>query len=109
MGYLHYKGYTGSAEYDEEGNYFFGMVLGLHRDGIIYEGNSADALKQDFEESIDEYLAECEQMGKKPEKPFSGKTVIRMGSQLHEQAATKARTLGISLNEFINRAILAAV
>ena len=39
MGHLHYKGYTGSVEYDEEANSFHGMVLGLHRDGIIFEGD----------------------------------------------------------------------
>ena len=42
MGNLHYKGYTGSVEYDEEANSFYGMVLGLHRDGISYQGDSAD-------------------------------------------------------------------
>ena len=109
MGQLHYKGYTGSAEYEEDGNFFHGMVLGLRRDGILFEGDSAAALKKDFEESIDEYLAECAAAGVPPEKPFSGKTVIRIGSQLHEKAVTKARDMGISLNEFINRAIAAAV
>ena len=32
-----------------------------------------------------------------------------MTSQLHSDAANKASSLGISLNEFINRAIAAAV
>lgn len=109
MGYLHYKGYTGSVEYDEEDNYFFGHVLGLHRDCILFEGDSAERLKKDFEEGIDDYLSHCQENGKQPEKPFSGKTVIRMGSQLHEEAAMKARNQGISLNEFINRAIQLAV
>ena len=109
MGYLHYKGYTGSVEYNEEDNYFFGRVLGLHRDGIIYEGDSAESLKKDFEEGIDDYLMHCQENGKQPEKPFSGKTIIRMGTQLHEAAAMKARDQGISLNEFINRAIQIAV
>jgi predicted HicB family RNase H-like nuclease len=109
MGHLHYKGYTGSVEYDEEANSFHGMVLGLHRDGIIFEGDSADSLKKDFKESIEDYLAHCKEKGKEPEKPFSGRTVLRMSSELHQQAAAKARSIGISLNEFINRAISAAV
>ena len=109
MGYLHYKGYTGSVEYDEEDNYFVGHVLGLHRDGIIFEGDSAESLKRDFEEGIDDYLMHCKENGKQPEKPYSGKTIIRIGAQLHEAAALKARDLGISLNEFINRAIQLAV
>jgi len=109
MGYLHYKGYTGCIEYDEEGNYFYGHVLGLNRDGISYEGDTADRLKKDFENGVDDYLQHCAMNGKKPELPYSGKTVLRMSSQLHQQAAAKARAIGISLNEFINRAIAAAV
>ena len=65
--------------------------------------------KKDFEESIEDYLSHCKENGKEPEKPFSGKTVLRMPSELHQQAAAKARSIGISLNEFINRAISAAV
>ena len=109
MGQLHYKGYTGSVEYDEEANSFYGMVLGLHRDGILYEGDSAEELKKDFEEGIEDYLAHCKETGKEPEKPFSGKTILRMSSELHQQAAAKARSIGISLNEFINRAVAAAI
>ena len=109
MGYLHYKGYTGSAEYEEDGNYFHGKVLGLRRDGIIYEGASAEELKRDFEESINEYIEECKEIGKEPEKPYSGKTVIRMGSQLHEKVAQRAGELGLSLNEFVNQTLRAAV
>lgn len=109
MGYLHYKGYTGCIDYDEEGNYFYGSVLGLKRDGISFEGESVVELKKDFQDGIDDYLAHCKENGKEPEKPFSGKTVIRIGSQLHQAAALKAQTLGISLNDFIKRAISAAV
>ena len=109
MGHLHYKGYTGCVEYDEKENYFFGHVLGLRSDGISYEGTTAEGLKKDFEESIDDYLSYCAEIGKEPEKPFSGKLVIRMPSNLHREATEKASVLGISLNEFINRAISSAV
>lgn len=109
MGCLHYKGYTGCVEYDEKDNYFFGHVLGLRGDGISYEGTTAEGLKRDFEESVDDYLSYCAETGKAPEKPFSGKLVIRMTSSLHREATEKASTQGISLNEFINRAIASAV
>ena len=109
MGQLHYKGYTGCIEYDEEDNCFFGHVLGLKRDGISFEGTTAEELKKDFQDGIDDYLAHCRDNGKEPEKPFSGKTVIRMGSELHQAAALKAQDLGMSLNDFIKNAISAAV
>lgn len=109
MGKLRYKGYTGSVEYSEEDNSFFGVVLGLHRDGICYEGESANELKRDFEESIDEYLRSCEARGVAPEKPYSGRIILRMTPSLHGEAAERAASAGISLNEFINRAVQMAV
>lgn len=109
MGQLHYKGYVGSVEYDEKENYFIGRVLGLNRDAIVYEGTTADELKKDFQDGIDDYLAHCQENGKEPEKSYSGKTVVRMTSDLHQKAACRAHERGISLNEFINLAIAAAL
>lgn len=109
MGYLKYKGYTGSVSFDAEDNSFYGKVLGLRRDGILFEGSSADEIRKDFEESIDEYLESCAQRGVAPEQPYSGKLVIRMESDLHGEAAERAASLGISLNEFITRAIKGAL
>ena len=109
MGHLKYKGYTGSVEYDEDGNYLTGKVLGLHRDCILYEGNSIEELTKDFHGAIDDYLKWCQEDNIKPEKPYSGKIVLRMPSGLHGEAAKKAADAGISLNEFINRAIQMAV
>ena len=109
MGQLNYKGYTGNIDYDEKDNYFFGHVLGLRRDGILYEGDTADSLKKDFEEAIDDYLENCRANGVEPEKPYSGKVLLRIPSSLHGEAAQKAAEAGISLNEFITRAIARAV
>lgn len=109
MGHLKYKGYTGSIEYDEEDKYFTGKVLGLHRDCILFEGSSVDELTKDFEGAIDDYLEGCRADNIKPEKPYSGKIIVRMPSSLHSSAAEKAAASGISLNEFINRAIQAAL
>jgi len=109
MGRLNYKGYSGNIEYSEEDNYFFGHVLGLRRDGISYEGDSADSLKKDFQEAIDDYLENCRANGVEPEKPYSGKVLLRIPSSLHGEAAQKAAEAGISLNEFITRAIAHAV
>lgn len=109
MGKLHYKGYSGSVEYSEEDNCFVGEVLGLRKTGILYEGDSVDSLKKDFEESIDFYLESCRLEGKTPETPYSGKLILRIPSLLHGQAADKASSLGISLNEYISRVLQAAV
>ena len=109
MGFLRYKGYTGNVEYSEEEQSFFGKVLGLRRDGIIFEGDSAESIRRDFEDAIDHYLAHCEESGLEPERPYSGKLVLRMTPELHGLAAEVAEAQGKSMNEFINDAIRSAV
>ncbi|MBQ6072427.1 MAG: type II toxin-antitoxin system HicB family antitoxin [Bacteroidales bacterium] len=109
MGKLRYKGYTGSVEYSEEENSLFGKVLGLRRDGIVYEGSSAAEIRTDFEEAIDHYLESCAERGVEPEKPYSGNIILRMPPELHGQAAERADALGESMNDFINNAIRLAL
>lgn len=109
MNFLKYKAYTGSVELDAEDNTFYGKVMGLHRDAILFEGDSVVELRKDFEESIDEYIESCIRRGIQPETPYSGKLVLRMESDLHGEAAERAAALGISLNEFITRAIKTAL
>lgn len=109
MGHLRYKGYTGTIDFEEDGSYLTGYVLGLRRDGISYEGTSLEELIQDFHDGIDDYLESCREDGIEPEKPYSGKLVLRLPSALHGEAAEKAAAAGISLNEFITQAVRAYI
>ena len=56
MEFLTYKGYFGSVEFSPEDNCLFGKVQGLHKATIIYEGNSVDELRKDFENGVDDYV-----------------------------------------------------
>lgn len=105
MGQLKYKGYIGSVEYSEDDKCLFGKVQGLHGTLISYEGTTVEEIKNDFEGAIDDYLASCEARGIEPAKPFSGKLVLRMPSELHEKVAIMAAAAGTTINEIINRAI----
>ena len=49
MDYLEYKGYKGSVEYSKADNCLCGKVLGMSKDLILYEGNTIDELRADFE------------------------------------------------------------
>ena len=64
-----YRGYTGSIEYSEEEQVFFGKVLGL-RSLISYEGDTIDELLENFREAVDDYLAVCEEVGISPERAY---------------------------------------
>ena len=105
MGFLEYKGYKGSVEYSVEDACLFGKVQGMRKATIIYEGDTLDGLKADFEAGVDDYLAYCKERGVEPEKPFSGRLNLRMTSDLHARVAAIAASTGTTINEFINRAI----
>ena len=70
MDYLEYKGYKGSVEYSKEDNCLFGKVQGLSKDLIVYEGQTLDELRKDFEDGIDSYLEGCPADGVEPAKPY---------------------------------------
>lgn len=105
MGKLRYKGYTGSVEFSEEDNCLFGKVQGLRGTLISYEGSTIEEIREDFEGAVDDYLASCEARGIEPAKPYSGRLVLRMPSELHGLVAAAASAAGTTINEYINRAV----
>ena len=81
-----YKGYTGSAHYDDNDRIFYDK-LEFIRDLVSYEGADVDSLRSAFEEAVDDYLNLCRQEERQPEQPFKGSFNVRTGSELHRQAA----------------------
>lgn len=102
---LEYKGYIGSIDADD--GVFHGRVIGL-RDMVTFEGTTYAEVEQAFRESVDDYLAMCAEDGKQPDKPFSGKILLRTNPDLHRKAARHAAAEGVSLSEWISRQIKAA-
>jgi len=77
MNTMNYKGYTARIELDERDNLFVGRVLGL-RAIISFHGETVAKLLTNFELAIEDYLADCKEQGVKPEKPASGKIMLRV-------------------------------
>jgi predicted HicB family RNase H-like nuclease len=96
---LKYKGYHGSTEYSLEDDCLHGRLLGI-TDMITYEGNSVKEIKIAFKDSVDDYLAFCKELGKEPNKPYSGKMMFRVDPKVHASAARAAQLKGISLNQW---------
>ncbi|PSB09810.1 toxin-antitoxin system HicB family antitoxin [Pleurocapsa sp. CCALA 161] len=101
---MNYKGYEAVVEFDDEDRLFVGRVINT-RDVIVFDGLSVDELEQSFQAVIDEYLEDCESLGKTPDKPFSGRFNLRISSELHRKAATKAIQEGVSLNTLVEQAL----
>jgi len=65
--YQGYKNYHANLFYDYEAKLFHGEVAGL-KDVITFQGTTFSELEQAFKDSIDDYLAWCEERKERPEK-----------------------------------------
>ncbi len=101
---MKYKGYIGHVEYDDQAKIFHGEVVGL-KDIITFQGSSVDELETAFKESIDDYLAWCKKRKEKPEKTFSGTFNLRIPPDLHARIALQAKSMGVSLNSYIEQTL----
>ncbi len=97
---LEYRGYTGNVEFDSEASLFHGEVLDT-RDVITFQGTSVDELEEAFRESIEDYLEFCRERDEEPDKPFSGRLMLRLSSELHRHIYVEARRDGKSINQWI--------
>ena len=95
-----YKGYQGVVEYDEDAKIFTGEVINT-RDVITFQGKSVQELERAFRKSIDDYLEFCKSRNEEPDKPFSGKLMVRIPPALHRRIALEARRRGQSVNRYI--------
>ena len=105
MEHLNYKGYKGSAEYSREDECFHGQVLGLENSLILYEGSTLEELKEDFEESIENYLDRCLKKGVQPEKVNDVAINIRIPSYIHSRIAAYAKRKKTSVSRFISEVV----
>ena len=94
-----YKGYTARMEFDAEDRIFVGHVLGI-RDLVGFHGDTVDQLEQAFRETLDDYLEACEKLGQEPDKPYSGRILLRLPPELHAAVATAAAAHGKSINQW---------
>jgi predicted HicB family RNase H-like nuclease len=102
---LEYKHYRGVVEYIEDARIFHGEVLGTN-DVITFQGTTPEEIETAFRESVDDYLAFCAERGEEPDKPYSGKFVVRIPSVLHRYVAEYAQSNGESINAVMLRALL---
>lgn len=104
MNTMSHKGYTARVELDERDNIFVGRVLGLHA-MISFHGETVTELRQAFEAAIEDFLLDCKEQGVKPEKPASGKLMLRVPPEVHGAALVAAQASGKSLNQWATEAL----
>ena len=97
---LSYKGYSARVEFSSEDDSFIGHVAGI-RDVVGFHGDTVAELKAAFEEAVNDYLDACEKIGKSPQKPYSGKLMLRLDPEVHAAIATAAELNGKSINQWV--------
>ncbi len=101
------KGYTARVEFDDRGNVFVGHLLGIV-DVIGFHADNVPDLRAAFEEAVEDYLETCSALGKSPEKPASGKLMLRIPPEVHGAALVAAKAAGTSLNQWAAKVLAAA-
>lgn len=99
MNRMMHKGYTARIEFDDRDNIFVGRVLGL-RTIISFHGETVGQLRAEFEVAVEDFLADCKKQGIRPEKPASGKLMLRVPPEVHGAALVAAKAAGKSLNQW---------
>ncbi|MEA1911597.1 MAG: type II toxin-antitoxin system HicB family antitoxin [Spirochaetota bacterium] len=102
---MEYKGYIGDVNFDSEAHLFHGEVINT-RDVITFQGKSVDELEKAFIDSVEDYLEWCKEDGVSPEKPYSGKFNLRLSPELHKEVAITAKKMKISINKFVEKAVV---
>ncbi len=107
---LNYKGFIGSIEADLSDNTLYGKVIGLDKSTLItYEGNTLAELREDFQNSVEDYIIHCKENGLPLHKSYSGNFNVRIPAELHAKIALSAQTSGMSLNAYVRKILSTAV
>ena len=99
MSTMTYKGYAAKIEYSDDDDCFVGHIAGI-KDVIGFHADSVKELRRAFEEAVDDYLVTCEKIGRAPQKPYSGKLMLRVPPEIHARAAMMAEAHGMSINQW---------
>lgn len=101
---MSYKGYTASMVFDAEDKIIVGRVLDVD-DIISFHGASVAEFESNLHAAIDDYLAASKALGSPPEKPVSGKLMLRIAPEVHAAAIKAAARSGTSLNKWAEGAL----
>ena len=102
---LEFKGFIGSVHFNSVDRVFYGKIEGIN-DLVTFEGASVDELETAFRYMVEQHIEDCSHEGKKPEKSYRGVFNVRVTPELHQKAAQKAVSTGITLNQLVRKALL---
>ena len=108
MNTMTYRGYAARIEYSDEDQCLVGHIAGIH-DVVGFHSESVAELRAAFEEAVDDYLETCVQLSRAPQKPYSGKLMLRVPPEVHAAVAVAAEVSGKSINQWAAETFTKAV
>lgn len=94
-------------------DHLFWVVESKQLKGCVAQGNTIEEALAEMEINEAEWLETAKELGMmipdvQVEEPmsFSGKFTVRLSKRVHEEATLQAKSEGISLNQYINDAIV---
>ncbi|HET6545670.1 MAG TPA: type II toxin-antitoxin system HicB family antitoxin [Rhodanobacteraceae bacterium] len=104
MNIMTIAGHRAVITYDPDADMLRGEFLGLNG-GADFYASDVRKLKAEGARSLKVFLDVCRENGSEPFRHYSGKFNARIDPGLHARAVDTAAAEGISLNQFIERAI----
>ncbi len=108
MNVMNYKAYSARIAYSDEDGCFVGHLAGI-RDVVGFHGESVAELKSAFAAAVDDYLTTCKKLKRSPQRPYSGKVMLRIDPGIHAKAAMLAEAEGKSLNAWAQEVLQRAI
>ena len=102
--YLEYDGFIGTVHFDADEEVFYGKIEEID-DLVTFEGSTVKQIKSAFIEAVKDYQEICSRNEKPVFKSFKGSFNIRIGSDLHKLAFRESLKQGISLNQYVQKAL----
>ncbi len=99
-----YKGFVGKVEIDEEESELHGVVINANS-MITFVGKTVAQTRKALADSVEVYLKYCAEKGIEPDKPYSGKILVRIEPQLHAKLVVGAARRDESLNDLVAGAL----
>lgn len=103
-----YKNYSARIEYDDDDLIFTGRIAGI-RDSVGFHADTVEGLRDAFHEAVADYLETCAEIGKEPQRSYSGQVMFRVSPEIHRKAAIAAELSGKSLNQWAEEVLSHAV
>jgi predicted HicB family RNase H-like nuclease len=107
MIHMSYRGYTARMDFDAEDKIIVGRVIDID-DIITFHGASVAEFEAAFNTAVDGYIHACEQLGQAPDKPASGRMMLRVNPLVHAAAVKASARSGQSLNKWAEKVLNAA-